>query len=145
MNGEIWEPVLILTGREAAEVSEALRLGLLMLTDRYGGVPERATMTAGRIRGFAEEFRNRQRRVRRSEAGSGTKVAQRAMRLPVSSAKDWLSTQEVAEALGVSDSFVRRLAKRRRFVARQAGRGAPWLCDAASVAAWAAGRNSKTA
>lgn len=136
-------PGVWLSDRDCALIVRALRLGLAHLVGRDGVLPAGVAEVEAAIVVHAAAERFRQERPR-SAVGSGTALGLREVPAAPSAANGWISTQEVAQWYGVSESYVRRLARERRLLAQRTGRGT-WRCDAASVAAWAATRHTEAA
>lgn len=134
MTVNLGQPGVFLPDHECAVIDRALREGLAQLAVRNGAVPAGVEQVAAAVHEAALRFRTS---VPGSGTAPGVQTAPPAASAPDS---DWLTAREVAERHKVSDGYVRRLARERRLVAWPGSRGM-WICDASSVAAWAAKRH----
>lgn len=121
-----------LSEEDCARLQRAVLEGVAVLTGRNGGMPSQAQAIANEIHAAALRFRTQQRS---SRPGSGTdEVPQSQDRAPSTPDKWWTITQ-AAHEVGTSESYVRRLCRQGRVIARRAANGRTWLVDPGSAAA----------
>lgn len=125
---------LVLTDTELLLVARLIWLGLRAMERHDGGAPDGFRVVAAEVCAAAEQSRARiEREARRSRAGSGTTRARTGPAGAVSGR--WLTTKQVAGMLGYSDeSYVRRLARKGRLIARLTGAGT-WEVEPNQIAA----------
>ncbi|MDI5964817.1 helix-turn-helix domain-containing protein [Streptantibioticus silvisoli] len=130
-------PGLHLTLVDCARIDGVLVDALVRISRRDGGVPHDVEEVVALIHQKAAEFRTSVL----VDGGSGTaRDESGSVQRPLISTER-LSTQEAAELTGVSDSYLRRLARRGDVQASQTGRRGEWVFDGSAVAAWKAGRD----
>jgi hypothetical protein len=138
---ELSGPLIVLDGDACAALAPCLVQAVKLYVAR-GAAPPRHLLDladeVSRAARAAAEFRPSAQVTGRPGTGrfrSGP--TSRACEQP-----EWLSVREAARVAKVSDSYVRRLA-RRRDVEASRGRSGAWLIDANSLTAWADSRNRK--
>ena len=143
------DAVWMLTEADVVRLARLALAGLPVVARRDGGVAdadralvEELVRESERVRSRVLRARTRRAsRSRTSPAGPGTAAA------PAGPAPapcgHWLATSQVAAALDVDESYVRRLGRNGRLPARRTGRGA-WEFDRDAVAAMAADRATRT-
>lgn len=134
-------PTVLLDGVDCLLLAAPLARALEEQSRRNGAVPERLAQIAEDILAGAREQRTLLGSVIRTSGFRDSAGHPRSL----TSVAQWLTVDEVANALEVSTGFTRRLLRQRKLLGlRRGGRGA-WLVDAASVAAYLNDRPLKEA
>lgn len=117
-------------------------LGLAAMERRDGAAPDAFRVVVDELCRAAEQSR---RRIE-TEARRSTQVSE-TMRAPggfprESSDPTWPSTAQASEQYGVSEQYLRKLARKRLITAERRGSG--YRYDPDGLAAWAIGRTKRT-
>ena len=134
-------PVVVLSGADCGRLDALLMRALRDIQLRDGGLPTDLAETVAPIHQAAAEFRATQLVNRRS----GTAFAASGSVTGASAGTERLSVQEAARFAQVSESYVRRLARRGAVRAAQSGSRGAWQLDGGSLAAWLAERSDRKA
>lgn len=126
---------LFLAGEDAVIADHLLRVAVRVLLSRDGTVPARVGELLEEVHRAALEFRV----TLLVEPGSGTASDESGSVTGVSPVTDRLSTQQASRIANVSESYLRRLA-RRGVLKGMRGHGGGWELDAGAFAVWLAER-----
>lgn len=132
---------VFLSERDCALLDALLVRMLRDLHMRDGAAPARLLDVVADIHQAAGEFRA----SALVEAGSGTRFDGSGSGGGSSAATERLSVQEAARLSGLSDGYLRRLARRGDVTASRSGRRGEWVLDGSSVAAWVTDRGERKA
>lgn len=128
---------VFLSERECALLDYHLVKLLRDLRMRDGSEPRDLLEVAGPIHAMAVEFRE----TMLVNPGSGTTGDRSGSVTRVSGETERLSVQQAARFAGISESYVRRLARRGVAQATRSGGKGAWQLDGGLLAAWLADRN----
>lgn len=136
------EGALILSGAECAVLAPLLRDAVEVEERRRGAASERLRAIRDGVVVIGAAYAA-ERRQALAEFGTGTdrfRSGQIEPSLLASDEDQWISTEEAAQRLGKTTSYVRRLGRQGRLRARRSSGGTrPWLFDPADVAVWIPG------
>ena len=129
--------VVVFSGPDCVVMNDLLCWAVVELGKRGKCLPPRAEQIVEEVRRAAIDFR---------ENTLATPLREHAFDTPGFAAgaldpSDRLSVTEVARLAGVSEQYVRLLARRGTLRGVQSGRGGAWLIEPGSVAVWIAERN----
>jgi excisionase family DNA binding protein len=124
----------LLSQQDCALLDPLLVAMLRDLQIRDGGAPQRLYDIAAVIRGCSAEFRASVL----VNPCSGTPVDSSDPAGGSSAPTERLTTQQAAQLTGLTDGYLRRLARRGDLTGSRSGRRGEWILDGNSVAAWAA-------
>jgi len=135
---------VVLADRDVIRLARLAVAGLPVVARRDGTLTAEDQRLVADLEALSRRLRNRiERENRRPRPSPGTTVGPGGPAGASSGPSSWPSTAEAAAAYGLDGSYLRRLARQRRLVARRDGRGG-WSYEPASLAAWAVGRAVRT-